>query len=199
LVLANKIEAKLIAHNAYGPSSDSDVGGTAVIVLVPSEPLSLANNPAITMGPLIGITWTPSAQVGGSVILDYQVWYDKARGDSVFEILESGVGDAFYTAEDLILGETYVFYVKARNSVGFSPASATTTILAAREPDIPDLPGVSAPYTQISGDNIIVTWFKPYNGGTPIESYIIQFRKSDNSTYILNSNCNGNDAIYLTT
>jgi hypothetical protein len=109
LVLANKIEARIIAHNAYGSSSESDLGGTAVIVLVPSQPLSLANNPAVTMGPLIGITWTPSPQVGGSSIIDYQVWYDNARGDSVFEILESGVGDAFYTAENLILGKTYVF------------------------------------------------------------------------------------------
>lgn len=167
-------------------------------MLVPSEPLSLANNPAITMGPLIGITWTPSSQVGGSPILDYQVWYDNARGDSNFEILESGVLPAYYTATGLTLGQTYVFFVKARNSVGFSPASATTTILAAREPDIPDQPDVLAPYTQISGDNIIVTWSKPYYGGSAITSYIIQFRQSDNSTYSLNSNCNGGDSIYLT-
>lgn len=61
LVLSNKIEAKIIAYNAYGQSAESDVGGTALIVFVPSQPLSLANNPAITMGTSIGITWTPSS------------------------------------------------------------------------------------------------------------------------------------------
>lgn len=81
LVLANKIEAKIIAHNAYGPSAESDVGGTALIVFVPSQPLSLANNSTITMGTSIGITWTPSSQVGGTPILDYEVWYDKGRKD----------------------------------------------------------------------------------------------------------------------
>ena len=87
LILGQTIESKIIATNNYGSSDVSEVGGTALIVLVPSEPLSLDNNPAITMGPNIGITWTPSAQVGGSAILDYQVWYDAGRGDSVFEIL----------------------------------------------------------------------------------------------------------------
>jgi hypothetical protein len=94
LILGQTIESKVIATNNYGSSDVSEVGGTALIVLVPSEPLSLDNNPAITMGFNIGITWTPSAQVGGSAILDYQVWYDNGRGDSVFEILQSGVSTA---------------------------------------------------------------------------------------------------------
>jgi hypothetical protein len=109
LVLSDKIEAKIIAHNAYGQSAESDIGGTALIVFVPSEPLSLANNPAITMGTSIGITWTPSSQVGGTPIIDYQVWYDKGRGDDTFEILVSGVTTAYYTAENLDLGTFYEF------------------------------------------------------------------------------------------
>ena len=71
LVLSNLIQAKIIATNAYGSSAESDVGGTGVIVFVPSQPLNLANNPTITMGTSIGITWTPSAQVGGTPIIDY--------------------------------------------------------------------------------------------------------------------------------
>jgi hypothetical protein len=70
----------------------------------------------------------------------------------------------------------YTFQVKARNSVGYSNPSASTTILAARQPDVPDLPGVAAPSTKISGSNIIVTWSTPYNGGASITSYLIQFR-----------------------
>lgn len=61
LLLGDLIQAKLIATNAYGSSGFSDVGGTAQIVFVPSIPLSLAKNPAVTMGTNIGLTWTPSA------------------------------------------------------------------------------------------------------------------------------------------
>jgi len=61
LLLSNLIQAKVIATNAYGSSVESEVGGTALIVFVPSQPLNLANNATVTMGTSIGITWTPSA------------------------------------------------------------------------------------------------------------------------------------------
>ena len=173
LQLSNLIQAKIIATNDYGSSVESEVGGTALVVFVPSEPLNLANDATITMGTSIGLTWTPSAQVGGTSIIDYQVWYDKGRGDSVFEILQSGVPTAYFTATGLTLGQTYTFQVKARNSVGFGAASASVTILAARQPDIPDAPGVLAPFTTISGDNVVVTWSRPYNGGSAIDGYVI--------------------------
>jgi hypothetical protein len=49
----------------------SAVGGAAVIVLVPDAPVSLANNPAITMGTSIGLTWVPGASNGGTPVIDY--------------------------------------------------------------------------------------------------------------------------------
>mgnify|MGYP003336839376 CR=1 FL=1 len=82
LILGQTIQAKVIATNKYGSSAVSQVGGSALVVLVPSQPLSLANNPAITMDTNIGITWTPSTQVGGTPILDYQVLYDAGAGNS---------------------------------------------------------------------------------------------------------------------
>jgi hypothetical protein len=72
-------------------------------------------------------------------------------------------------------------------------------ILAAREPDIPDLPGVPAPTTKISGSNIIVTWSKPYYGGSSITSYVIQFRQNDNTTFTVDLvDCDGSQSGYLT-
>jgi len=72
-------------------------------------------------------------------------------------------------------------------------------ILAAREPDVPDLPGVPAPTTKISGSNIIVTWSKPYYGGSSITSYVIQFRQNDNTTFTVDLvDCDGSQSGYLT-
>ena len=47
--------------------------------------------------------------MSGTPIIDYQVWYDKGRGDDTFEILVSGVTTAYYTAENLDLGTFYEF------------------------------------------------------------------------------------------
>jgi hypothetical protein len=71
LTLGQTIQAQVLAQNNYGPSSVSAVGGAAVIVLVPEAPVSLANNPAITMGTSIGLTWVPGASNGGTPVIDY--------------------------------------------------------------------------------------------------------------------------------
>ncbi len=57
LTLGQNINAKLVAVNAYGDSSESSPGGGAVILLVPDAPISLANAPAITTDSQIGLTW----------------------------------------------------------------------------------------------------------------------------------------------
>jgi len=49
LVLGETINVQIIAYNAYGQSAISVVGGTALMVLVPDAPVSLANNPAVTL------------------------------------------------------------------------------------------------------------------------------------------------------
>jgi hypothetical protein len=48
LVLGSNINVKVVAYNAYGDSSESAIGGGAVILLVPDAPTSLSNVSAIT-------------------------------------------------------------------------------------------------------------------------------------------------------
>jgi hypothetical protein len=57
LTLGSNINAKLIAVNAYGDSSESSSGGGAVILLVPDAPVTLANDASITTDSQIGLTW----------------------------------------------------------------------------------------------------------------------------------------------
>ena len=76
LVQGNSVNAKVVAHNHYGPSDESDFGSGAIIVLVPNKPVGLANNATITTAYVIGLTWNDGMNSGGSPVFDYRVSYD---------------------------------------------------------------------------------------------------------------------------
>jgi hypothetical protein len=86
----------------------------------------------------------------------------------------------------LISGRAYVFYIQARNSVGYSLQSAPLTIYAAQAPDTPN-----APISAISGDFVSIKWTIPYDGSSSITGYKILVRSYDNSTFVENPYCNG--------
>jgi len=76
LVLGQIIYVKIIAYNAYGYSTESTIGGGAVIVHVPDAPINLINVVSVTTANQIGISWSNGVSNGGSVIIDYEVYYD---------------------------------------------------------------------------------------------------------------------------
>lgn len=53
----SSIYATITAVNIYGSSTISSVGTGAIIVTVPDAPMNLANNPTLTSGSQITITW----------------------------------------------------------------------------------------------------------------------------------------------
>ena len=131
--LGDSIFAKLSASNTWGESAMSIPGNGAIVVTIPSPPISLLNNPEVTSDLLIGFTWSDGLQTGGTTIIDYRVSYDRAAGTWV--TLATGITTKSYTtAITLIGGQYYSFKVEARNSVGYSLASASVTILAATVP-----------------------------------------------------------------
>jgi len=65
------------------------------------------------------------------VIIDYTINYS-TTSNGVFVLLVSGLTTTSYTTTiSLIKGATYYFQVLARNSVGFSSASSTLSVLVA--------------------------------------------------------------------
>jgi hypothetical protein len=97
---------------------------------VPSAPVGLAFDPAVTTNSVIGILWNNGISTGGSPILDYRIYYDQAIDDYVE--LVSGVLQRSYTTQVVLTaGATYRFKIQARNSVGYSLESAVHPILAA--------------------------------------------------------------------
>ena len=175
--LGDSIYAKVSASNVWGESAMSTPGNGAIVVLIPSPPINLLNNPSVTTDLIIGFTWSDGLQTGGAPITEYRVSYDRAAGTWV--TLATGVTTKSYTtAITLISGQYYSFKVEAKNSVGYSLASAPVTILAATIPLQP-----VAPVTSQSESIITVTWPARYDGGAAITSYQVTFRASDGVTY----------------
>lgn len=84
-------------------------------------------------------------------------------------------------------GNTYRFKVEAHNAIGYGAASTALAIIAATNPDTPD-----APTTAVDGDNILISWTLPFNGGSTITGYIIRIRGDDSATYTENTvHCDG--------
>lgn len=76
LVFGDSVFAKVQATNYYGESQESDAGNGAIIQLVPSAPVNLADNVAVTTAYVIGFTWQDGTSTGGSDIIDYRISYD---------------------------------------------------------------------------------------------------------------------------
>ena len=96
---------------------------------MPSAPVGLADNTAVTSASIIGLKWNNGISTGGSPIIDYRVSYDQSTGTYI--VLKTGVvARQFQTAVTLTAGATYNFRVEARNSVGYSILSAPVAILA---------------------------------------------------------------------
>lgn len=83
-------------------------------------------------------------------------------------VLATNVTQLPYLAKNLTTGQTYVFYVEARNAVGFSVRSDLFTVIAATVPSAP-----TNPTTTLQNNNVIITWSAPAANGQPITSYTI--------------------------
>jgi hypothetical protein len=99
------------------------------MVLVPDAPTNLLKTVETSSKTQISFTWDAPASDGGETIIDYRVSYNQAT--STYVVLESVADTTYTTTVALIAGQTYTFYVEARNSVGFSVVSAPISILAA--------------------------------------------------------------------
>ena len=75
------VYAYVVARNIIGPSASSAIGNGALLLTYPDAPINLANNPAITSGSQIGLTWSQGASNGGVPILSYDIIYDNAAGN----------------------------------------------------------------------------------------------------------------------
>lgn len=96
----------------------------------------------------------------------------------------------YTTTISLIAGQSYYFRVIATNSVGTSLESDKThvpvLILVAQNSTQP-----LAPTTSRNLNTIVISWNEPVNyGSTPITSYTVQIRHTDEISFSTTSECN---------
>ncbi|QLH02685.1 hypothetical protein C5F47_03480 [Nitrosopumilus cobalaminigenes] len=154
------------------------VAANVILTNLPEEPDPISNLSAINNKGEIRITWQSPASDGGSPITDYIIEY-KRSSDSTFSIYNDGVGSSTsVTLTGLTKGSSYDFRVMAENEVGQSPESKIVST-------IPMVIPFKITTLQISSDstNVFLSWAAPYDGGSPITDYIIEYKRSSDSTF----------------
>ena len=144
---------------------------------VPTTPLALANNAAVTASGIVGLTWSAVASNGGSPVIDYKIIYMPVGG--VYNVLASGITTTSFTAISLTADVLYTFKISARNIVGLGSDSSELSVRAAAKPSIPAAPTTSV----ISNTSVTITWTAPANGGSAITGYTVAIRQSDGTTF----------------
>lgn len=144
----------------------SDVVNTTTPAGVPGM-VVLAEAPSPELSDRFVISWTAPA-TGGSAITGYQVqiWDDGAWMD----LMSVGGSATSYTHEGIPGAATRHYRVRAMNSVGYGPWSASQerTTVAGK-------PGAPVLHAEQNGSSEIrLTWTAPENGGTAITNYQIQ-------------------------
>lgn len=155
---------RIIAQNVLGNSTPS----SALSVMAAIKPSAPGVPTKITASiTQIYFSWTAPSDNGGTLITDFNVYWDEGTGGS-FSFIATSMNMLSFTKNGLTAGGTYRFKVTALNAIGEGAESPVGSIIAATVPDqITGAPVlVSSSKTSIS-----IQWTAPYNGGTSITGY----------------------------
>jgi hypothetical protein len=165
------VYAKVLAYNDYDSSQVSTVGGSAKILTVPNAPIAVSELYSSRTATSLGLQWSIAGygvtKDGGSPVINYQVTY--TTGSTT--IVVPNIADTKYTANNLVNGANYVFFVQAKNSFDLSLNSQLTYMYCSFVPATP-----VAPTTSVSLNKVIIKWDAPNNNGALIDSYSVQIK-----------------------
>jgi hypothetical protein len=129
LPIGSSINVKMIAYNYYGESAYSPICSNLNVVWKPYAVENLRDDTSVTSATLIGLLWEKPAIDNGRPVLDYFINYDQAIDDWI-TLTENVPSESYTSVIGLVSGETYKLRVYARNSVGLSPLSEITILVA---------------------------------------------------------------------
>jgi fibronectin type 3 domain-containing protein len=139
---------------------------------LPDEP---ANLQAHHGDGYINLTWEQPRDVKGSMIIEYEIY--RAVGVQNVMLYGNVSGNqTFFNDTDIINGETYFYYVIARNDAGDSIPSSSVQAVPVGRPSAPRNPKV-----EVHTDGLKITWASPkITGGADLKGYNV-YRAVDNS------------------
>lgn len=159
---------RVSAKNVAGTGA----AATAVTATPRTVPGTVQSLAATQANASANVTWSTPASTGGASITDYVIEY-KLSSAGTWTLVNDGVGTGTsYNLTGLSNGSTYNVRVSAVNSEG---AGATASVNSTPR-TIPDVP--AAPTVTPGSTTLAVSWTAPYNGGSSITGYTVQYKLS---------------------
>ncbi len=169
-------EFRVKAKNAVGLGAPSNVASATPGATGPGKPGAPTGLTATAGDKKVTLSWTAPADNGGSAITDYRVQYRKAGALTWVTFPDGGGTATTAIVKPLANGTAYEFRVKAKNAVGLgAPSNVASATPGSTGPTVPDAP---TDLTATAGDEqVALDWDAPYNGGSPITDYRVQYRE----------------------
>ena len=172
LTNATTYQVQVRAANTHGDGPWSPPASATPANTAPGKPAA----PSASLNTNVSVTWTAPTYTGGAAITDYDLRWSSDNGTTWTEETdaESTLLSRNVSVADLAGGASYVFSVRAQNSVGNGPwsdASSPSVALPARPPDAPGQPTVTS-----GNGSLTVTWTAPADNGAAITDYDVEYR-----------------------
>ena len=165
-------EVQVRAGSSVGDGPWSSSGSATTAAGAPESPAAPTLTPGATQ---LAVNWT-APHDGGSSITGYDVEYKKTSESTWGTWTHSGTGTST-TITGLDTGTTYEVRVRAKNTHGNSPWSASASADPGG-PHTPNVPGITAGDGQLS-----VSWTAPSDGGSAIDDYDVRYRRVGSGTW----------------
>ncbi|MDQ1669821.1 MAG: large repetitive protein, partial [Actinomycetota bacterium] len=167
---------EVAARNAVGTGLYSARNASATPLALPSAPTI---STARADDGSASVSWTPTANSGGSPVTSYVVRAYLAGSSSWVSEVNAGAGDSRTTVTGLTNGTAYDFAVRAVTDVGAGAWSGRSNSVTPTAPRV--APAVTAPGAPLIGRPVrgnasaTVSWEPPATtGGSPITGYLVQ-------------------------
>ena len=158
-----------------------------------SVPAQIASVNATAGDTSVSLSWSAPFN-GGSPITDYIIEY-KNSSSTTYTIFNDGISTVTSaSASSLSNGVSYNFRISALNSAG---AGVTSSIITATPVATASRPTQITNVTASSGDSsVVLSWSAPFNGGSPIIDYIIEYKNNNSNNYtIFNDGLSANTSV----
>ena len=179
LIPAQTYWFKIAAKNLVGTGQKSD-SVNRIAATIPAPPINLA---MVEQGTAkVSFTWDANDDNGGSDVTDYAIYWNQGSGTIQYEVITSnGLTPTLATISSPILlaDKEYMFWVKARNAVGYSAFSNPLTIHSATNPGAPGSP---FRMSTTSKTQVVVGWTANSAnnfGGSTLLSYQVWWDQGD--------------------
>ena len=190
--IGDLVKAKVRAKNSIGWSSFSSVNTAGATIQTAPTFMNDPVKAATSTASILDITWSAisiPSYTGGLAITSYNLEWDQGTSSWAELVGQTTPYTSLsYSKTGLTAGTVYKFRLRAKNSIGFGPYSNEVSMTPSAVP--------GAPTVTTSTDTIHakISWTLPATNGASITAYKIYVRKSDLTTFYIESTyCDGTD------